>query len=445
MVIETSPAAVPGRVSAVVRGAPTALGALSSVLSRVDHAGLWALSGAALEELLVSAAAVRAALDRVEVAAVREGLARGLPAEHGYGAVDWVRRCQQRAGGAAVADPAHVARLLRVAATAERDAAQQVWQQFATGHLSLGKADQVARFEREMSPIVSTDDAQSAVADLVRAASDSADGTGLTPRGLRTAIRYAGELMKPEPALDAEHDARARARSLVKQPGPAGLCEYRLLLDPDGSAVVDAAVAALSAPVPGPHGEPDPRSAALRRADALVEVVRRGVSSPGAAPKTSKAQVVVTMTLGELLSRMPAAQPQGAGVTATGEVLSASEVRRHACDAGIVPMVLGSAGEVLDVGAQVRLFTTAQRLALWRRDRGCSYPGCTIPAQWCDAHHVVWWSRGGPTDLSNAALLCGRHHTVVHRRDLAAQVTPTGVVWDLVPGSGAGPPWQAAR
>ncbi|HET9633086.1 MAG TPA: HNH endonuclease signature motif containing protein, partial [Terrabacter sp.] len=71
----------------------------------------------------------------------------------------------------------------------------------------------------------------------------------------------------------------------------------------------------------------------------------------------------------------------------------------------------------------------AQRRALAQRDGGCSYPGCTIPPQWCDAHHVVHWLHGGATDLSNGALLCGRHHIVVHERGLTATVTSFGVTW----------------
>jgi hypothetical protein len=58
-----------------------------------------------------------------------------------------------------------------------------------------------------------------------------------------------------------------------------------------------------------------------------------------------------------------------------------------------------------------------------------------VPAAWADAHHLVHWADGGPTDLANAALLCGRHHTVVHQRRLAASTTQDGVVWDRTAGS----------
>ena len=87
-----------------------------------------------------------------------------------------------------------------------------------------------------------------------------------------------------------------------------------------------------------------------------------------------------------------------------------------ACDAGVIPVVLGGAGEVLDLGRAVRLFTAAQTRRLWLRDRHCTYPGCGMPPQWCDAHHLGHWADGGPSDLANAALLCERHHTIVHTR-----------------------------
>ncbi len=214
---------------------------------------------------------------------------------------------------------------------------------------------------------------------------------------------------------------------MTKSAGPVGLSCYRVVLDAEGAAVLDSAIAALSAPVPGPGaGERDERPAAQRRADALVEVVRRGVSAPGAVPRCDKAQVQVTITLQALLEGV-----QGAGVTSTGEVLAPSVVRRMACDAGLVPVVLGSRGEVLDLGRAVRWFTPGQKRAIWLRDQRCTFPGCTTPAQWCDAHHVDWWSRGGGTDIGNGALLCQRHHTRVHSDDLSATITDTGVTWHL--------------
>ena len=127
------------------------------------------------------------------------------------------------------------------------------------------------------------------------------------------------------------------------------------------------------------------------------------------------------------------------GSADAGTLLAPETVRRIACDAALIPAVLGTGGEVLDWGRERRLFTPAQVKRLWLRDGGCTYPGCATPAQWCDAHHLTHWADGGPSDLANAALLCGHHHTVVHQRRLAGQVrTEPGEVpveWDLQRGS----------
>lgn len=69
---------------------------------------------------------------------------------------------------------------------------------------------------------------------------------------------------------------------------------------------------------------------------------------------------------------------------------------------------------MLDLGQAVRLASPAQRRALEVRDRGCVFAGCNRPASWCDAHHVLWFSRGGATALNNMVLLCPAHHALIH-------------------------------
>jgi hypothetical protein len=94
-------------------------------------------------------------------------------------------------------------------------------------------------------------------------------------------------------------------------------------------------------------------------------------------------------------------------------------------------MVLGTDSEPLDVGRQERLFTKGLRTAVVHRDRCCSFPGCDRPPTWCRVHHVTHWINGGTTSLENAALLCERHHVIVHRDNITATVTKTGVRWHL--------------
>lgn len=94
--------------------------------------------------------------------------------------------------------------------------------------------------------------------------------------------------------------------------------------------------------------------------------------------------------------------------------ISPSSIRPLSCEAELIPSVLGSNGAVLDLGRKVRLFSPDQRRALITRDRGCAAPNCTIPAPWCDAHHVEPWKQGGVTSVANAVLLCSHHHHAVH-------------------------------
>jgi hypothetical protein len=60
------------------------------------------------------------------------------------------------------------------------------------------------------------------------------------------------------------------------------------------------------------------------------------------------------------------------------------------------------------------MIPSATRRALVARDRDCVFNGCHAPAAWCDGHHLTWWTRGGPTKLTNLALVCREHHRMVH-------------------------------
>jgi hypothetical protein len=102
-----------------------------------------------------------------------------------------------------------------------------------------------------------------------------------------------------------------------------------------------------------------------------------------------------------------------------------------ACDAEVIPIVLGAESDPLDVGRQERLFTKGLRTAVVHRDKHCTFPRCERPPTWTRVHHVTHWLDGGTTSLLNAALLCEKHHLIVHRDNLTATVTTTGVTWHL--------------
>jgi hypothetical protein len=122
----------------------------------------------------------------------------------------------------------------------------------------------------------------------------------------------------------------------------------------------------------------------------------------------AKAQLTVTIDYRDL----QAATADACGQLVYGDALSAATVRRLACDAKVIPLVLGSNSEPLDVGRSERLVTRAMRRALNARDKGCII--CAAPPIMCDAHHITHWIDGGPTSINNLALVCRRHHTDIH-------------------------------
>jgi len=135
--------------------------------------------------------------------------------------------------------------------------------------------------------------------------------------------------------------------------------------------------------------------------------------------------VIVTIDLADLRAELGSAEVvAGDGV----ESISAAQARRLACQARILPAVLGGRGEVLDLGRRRRLFSRAQRRALRVRDRRCRAEGCTIPAAWTEAHHLQPWSSGGRTDLVNAVSLCSHHHHRIHDRAYRAERLASGDV-----------------
>ncbi len=268
--------------------------------------------------------------------------------------------------------------------------------------------------------------------------------------------------------IERDHDTARRHSALSAARRDGALRKYQLILDAERAALLEAAVGALSAPQPMEDGSPDLRSVEQRRADALMAVVGRGGAAASGTPGPTKAALFLTIDWDALLARHGAGAVVGS--VEDGTILPATTMARLACDAWLIPATVradgtttpgaagysrdpgpphapGEPGSVLDVGDAARLFTLPQKRALILRDRHCTFPGCTTPATWCDAHHLRHWLDGGPTDLVNATLLCGRHHTLVHRLRLAGRLDPRTrhVEWDLTPDSYdrllAGAPW----
>ncbi len=151
--------------------------------------------------------------------------------------------------------------------------------------------------------------------------------------------------------FQCRHDQLKHGVSLSQPVDDDGMAVYRLRLDPEGKEVLEAILGPLSAPKPTTACS-DLRTSDQRRGHALVEICRRAAAAGGAAPHATKPAVYVTVDLQDLQSRC------GAGASMlTGQLLSPETIRRIACDATIIPVVLGTDSEVLDVGRARRLFT----------------------------------------------------------------------------------------
>jgi hypothetical protein len=132
--------------------------------------------------------------------------------------------------------------------------------------------------------------------------------------------------------------------------------------------------------------------------------------------------LVITMDYADLAAGV------GVGTLPDGTPISVGQVRRLACQAGIIPAVLGGESEVLDLGRMGRFFSGKQHLALRLQHATCRAEGCLVPAEWCEAHHDQPWSLGGPTDLAHGKLLCPWHHHRAHDQTYQVKLLPNGDV-----------------
>jgi len=413
----------------------------------------WSLPESQVGEAVGQAQAVRELSQTLTAVLAREADSRGLGADDGLSRADWLRAQAGAAVGGGVLDGPGAAAVTRVGAAMNEPRWGRLAERVAAAEVPVAHAAAIIRFHDDVARIADPDHLAGIVDSMVEACD------ALTGRELGRLVAHARATLKQPAELESEEAGLRLGRAFRKVRTCAGFTVFELRLDPEGAAIVEAAIDRLSRPRPelfsdpdvgahpvlglnpdpdarpalglgGPAGagavDVDPRTAATRRADALLEIIGRGVAAPEGVTRSPRTTLVITMSLDALKDDL-----RGVGLLDTDAALSPGAVRRLACEAGIVPLVLGGPSEVLDLGYTQRLFSPAQRRALAVRDGGCTYPGCTVPPMWCEAHHVTHWLHGGPTDLCNGALLCGRHHTVVHRRGLTATVTAFGVTWHL--------------
>ncbi len=232
---------------------------------------------------------------------------------------------------------------------------------------------------------------------------------------------------------EARETARRHAsRALHVYQDEDGMVMLRGRLEPEVGALLMQALAAARetlyqrTKVAGPRlADPagDAPTMAQQQADALALLAETALHhglDPGAPGE--RYQVVVHVDAPAL------ADPEqpGQSVLEDGAGISAEMARRLACDASRVVMRHDEDGRLLEIGARTRTIPPALRRALQHRDRGCRFPGCGVRVG--QGHHLHHWAQGGPTTLSNLALLCRRHHRAVHEEGYQVARGPDGVL-----------------
>jgi uncharacterized protein DUF222 len=222
----------------------------------------------------------------------------------------------------------------------------------------------------------------------------------------RNACMHARHAADPEGFVNEEKEGM-EARSLVLTATDDGVVLISGILDKAGGAALRTALE----PLARRAGKDDDRLRERRMADALVDLSMHALDSgliPQQASQRTHMQVTTTLETLMGLSGAPAAELE------FSLPISSKAVERLACDCSITRILLDSDSMVIDIGRAKRVISGPQRKALNTRDKGCVWPGCDRPASWTSGHHLFHWLHGGGGDLGNLALLCYRHHWMVH-------------------------------
>jgi hypothetical protein len=438
-------------------------------------AGLWRCTDEQLVDLLRAQAMDLARIEAARLGLVRELDARGWAARAGAASTQaWLAHALRVDPRAAAAD-VRAARALDPAGDAPPEPGTPIMtgaptsadgpvlaatgRALATGELSRAHADAVLASVRAL-PTLPTLPADSGAA----MGADAGDGEQaetreqlvaraegwllgqcgqFDPATVRRLGREVAHALDPSDVLAGELAAAARDE-LWLTPTDTGRVRVRGELDQVTGALLVTLVDAGAGPRPSAEDGPDRRPPATRRAHAFGEVLRLAANADSKIAGGLRPHLIVTIPHDSLRDALLAAveRADGAGdgassgalsgaagwgprrmaVTETGTTISAGWARKLACDATIIPTVLGSASEPLDIGRASRVIPPGLRRALITRDHGCAFPGCRRPPRWTDAHHIRHWADGGPTALNNLVLLCDHHHDVIHHTDWAVTI-----------------------
>jgi len=280
------------------------------------------------------------------------------------------------------------------------------------GDIGFEHVKTIRKFFKELPGFVDHDTREAAETQLAELA------CGLGPEQLRKAADRLAMILDQDGDL-SDADRAKRSYFIKGKQRADGMSELRGSADPELAALLDVVFAKWAAPgmcnpddeAPGVDGEPSPeairkdlRTAGQRNHDALKALCRALLASGQlGSHKGLPMTMVVSTTLKELQSG------KGHAVTGGGTLLPMREVIKQAAAVHQYLCVFDDhTAEALYLGRAKRLASKAQRLVLYARDRGCTFPGCTAPAYHSEAHHRNGdWSQGGLTNIDDLTLACG--------------------------------------
>ncbi|GAA4373372.1 HNH endonuclease signature motif containing protein [Paeniglutamicibacter cryotolerans] len=183
---------------------------------------------------------------------------------------------------------------------------------------------------------------------------------------------------------------------------------------------------ALNAPGAGVDGLTRPQ----RHLQGLLNLLRAN-GRPGSGKKATglpSPQLLIIAQLEDLEARST-----GTGRTAHGQRLTPAELRQELCHAGAIPMIMNGPSRILDLGRSERYFPEYLRQAILARDGGCIVPGCTVPPEHCEIHHLVPWEAGGRTGIRDGTPACSNHHHAFHTGQIRAELNDEGLPAVILP------------
>jgi hypothetical protein len=233
------------------------------------------------------------------------------------------------------------------------------------------------------------------------------------PRTLRLVARRLTDTLNPDGRGYTDAD-RSRLRAVTLRQHPDGTCSGSYRTDAVTGEALRTFFDAAAQPVKDNSGEPDPRTPDQRRHDALRDWLLATLRT-GELPATGGVTTTIVLTMTpDQLRRDPGSDP----LVPTGHdaLITVDDALTLLGDAQVFPVLHGSMKKIAAYGDTHRIFTQSQRLAMASRDRGCSFPGCTVGPSWCEAHHITEFSISRRTTVADGTLLCSFHHRHFEQR-----------------------------